>query len=107
MTQRLRAVVTVQPAGASFEVAAGESVLVAAERAGLLWRSVCGGFAECRTCYMEILDGGEGLTAPEPLEVEALKLLGPVRAQGREVRLACQTCPRSDLVVRKIGVRPA
>lgn len=98
-------VVRVEPAGIELDVSDGETVLAAARRAGLAWRSLCGGFAQCRTCFFTIVDV-EAFSAIEPLEAATLALLAPTLA-GEEgtARLACQARVRGDAVVRKVGVR--
>ncbi len=77
----------------------------AALRAGYQWPTTCWGQAECGACAMEILEGKELLSTPEPLEVARLRSLPLRNGSGR--RLACQA--RVDLVgtitVRKPGVR--
>ena len=95
----------VEPAGLSLKVADGETVLAAARRAGLAWRSQCGGFAQCRTCFFTT-DQPEAFAPPGPLEAGALALLAPTLAgAGGVARLACQAVGLGDATVRKVGVR--
>jgi ferredoxin, 2Fe-2S len=99
------ALLRVEPAGLSLEVGPGETVLAAARRAGLVWRSQCGGFAQCRTCFFTT-DEPDAFAPPEPLEAAALALLAPTLAgAGGAVRLACQAVAVRDGAVRKVGVR--
>jgi ferredoxin len=72
--------------GAPIAVAAGTSLLEAALAAGVDLDHFCGGNRSCGTCRVEVLSGGERLSARQP--GEAL-VLGP-RHQGPEHRLACQ-----------------
>ena len=99
--------VRVEPSGVEFTVEVGETVMAAAERAGLRWPTICGGKGLCGACRMEVTarDGPE-----EPLnriEEEALAEGRLSRWGAAPVRLACQVSPTSDLTVRKAGVRPA
>ncbi|MBI1186052.1 MAG: 2Fe-2S iron-sulfur cluster binding domain-containing protein [Alphaproteobacteria bacterium] len=97
--------VHVEPAGVTLEVEPGETVLEAARRCGVAWRSVCGGHAQCRTCWFEALAPDDAWSVIAPLEAAALALLAPaVEAEG-PVRLACQARPLRDARVRKLGVR--
>lgn len=99
------AVLRVEPAGLSLEVGAGETVLTAARRAGLSWRSQCGGFAQCRTCFFTT-ENVEAFEAPGALEAGALGLLAPTLGLAPGcVRLACQARVVRDAQVTKVGVR--
>ncbi|MFM8819584.1 MAG: 2Fe-2S iron-sulfur cluster-binding protein [Phenylobacterium sp.] len=97
--------VTVAPSGLDFVVADGDVLLHAARNAGLEWRSVCGGHAQCRTCFFEVLSGA--FDSPSPLEERALGTLAGTTSATGPVRLACQARLRSDARVRKFGVRRA
>lgn len=104
----------IEPAGIELSVAPGETVLAAARRAGLVWRSVCGGHAQCRTCYFTT-PAPDAFASPLPIEASALRLIGPAvtgapagqAGEGGVVRLACQARPRAAASVRKMGVREA
>jgi ferredoxin len=96
--------VRVEPAGIDLGVAPGESIMAAAVRAGYRWPTVCGGEGSCRTCFLEVVDGGDRLSPIGALEREGLDSLGPI-AQGKPVRLACQVKVSGPAVVRKRGVR--
>jgi 2Fe-2S ferredoxin len=104
--------VRVEPAGVELEVAEGETVMAAAERAGYRWPTVCGGQAQCGVCALEVLSGGDGLSAPAPLEAGRLAQLPEIRMwPERTYRLACQLrvpseelAGRAGVVVRKKGV---
>ncbi len=100
-----RSEVHVEPGGADFDMRPGESFMQAALRAGYQWPTTCWGQAECGACAMEVLEGKELLSAPEPLEVARLRALPLRNGAGR--RLACQA--RIEVVgtvtVRKPGVR--
>jgi ferredoxin len=102
--------VRVEPSGIELAVADGETVMAAADRAGYRWPTVCGGLAECGTCTLEVVAGGEALPAPEPLEAARLAVIPDARLwPERTWRLACQLrLPggggEPELVVRKKGV---
>jgi ferredoxin, 2Fe-2S len=98
-------VVRVEPAGIELDVSDGETVLAAARRVGLAWRSMCGGFAQCRTCYFTSTEP-DAFSVVEPLEAAAVKLLAPTLGETLGVvRLACQARVMGNAVVRKVGVR--
>lgn len=100
--------VSVKPSGIDFEVDEGEAVMAAALRQGYKWPTVCGGFGQCKTCYMYVLEGEENLLPPMPLELEGLEVLSNAVSQDRgAVRLACQLKLTGDIVVKKVGVRQA
>src|SRR5256885_1634555 len=73
----------------------GRSILEAVRDAGLPHASVCGGRARCTTCRVRISDGLAALAAPAPMEAQALARI----EAPPNVRLACQTRPRSDVAV--------
>jgi ferredoxin len=97
--------VTVSPSCLAFAVEDGDVLLHAALDAGLDWRSVCGGHAQCRTCFFEVLVGA--FDPPSPIEEQALRTLAGTTNTKGPLRLACQARPRSDATVRKFGVRRA
>ena len=99
------ALVRVEPGGAAFETAAGETIMAGANRAGYRWPTVCGGQGTCRTCYVRVLEHPENLSTIGPWESEGLAALG-LTGDGGPVRLACQARPEGDIVVHKPGVRP-
>ena len=100
--------VSVKPSGFHFDVGDGETVMAAAQRQGYKWPTVCGGFGQCQTCYVQILEGDLHLSPPTSLEAEGLgKLIQAVDQDRGLIRLACQLKPTGDIVVKKVGVRAA
>jgi ferredoxin len=83
----------------------GETVLQGARRAGLEWRSVCGGYGLCKTCWFQVLSDAQDFEAPSREEADSLRLLTIGLGDAAIVRLACQARSRRDAVVRKAGVR--
>lgn len=81
--------------------------MAAAQRHGYRWPSVCGGIAECTTCYVEVRSGEEHLSPMQANEAEMLRLNrsedGATLPAG--LRLACQALVLGDVVVAKRGVR--
>jgi adenylate cyclase len=73
----------------------GRSILEALRDEGIPHASVCGGRARCTTCRVRVGEGLAKLAAPSTLEAEALARI----EAPPNVRLACQTRPRSDLAV--------
>lgn len=100
------ATVRVLPGDFAFEVPVGVTVMDAAQQAGLVWPTVCGGEGTCLTCVLEIQDGVDRVVAITDDEAEAIAVLpARLRAAGPALRLACQLEPVGDIVVRKPGVR--
>ena len=89
--------VTVQPSGQVFDVDAGESVLAAALRQGVMLPYGCKNGA-CGSCKGKILEGGVDYG-----HYHARVLTEPERAHGKA--LFCQAKPLGDLVIecRTIG----
>lgn len=102
----LRARVVVESAdGRRFEMesALGVSLLeVSDEHAGPI--PFCCRSASCGTCRVEVVEGGERLSAPAADELDVLEMYGE---SPQRVRLACQArvC-RGDGVVRLRAIEP-
>ena len=73
----------------------GRTILEAVRDAGLPHASVCGGRARCTTCRVRIVEGLARLAPPTRAEAQAL---ARVEAPPN-VRLACQTRPRTDVTI--------
>lgn len=91
-----------------FEVAADESLIQAAWRAGYEWPTLCYGMGTCTACQCEVLDGLDKLSGRTEAEEHMLGDLSrrKRRANPRRIRLACQVFLAGDVTVRKPGVRP-
>ncbi len=97
--------VTFLPDGRSAEVAPGESVLHAAEAAGVLLPHNCGGVCACTTCHVWVEEGLASLSAIEEREDDKL---GEAEGLSPRSRLGCQACVgEADVVVRIPGNRIA
>jgi uncharacterized 2Fe-2S/4Fe-4S cluster protein (DUF4445 family) len=94
-TPRFR--VDFEPVGRRAEVRAGETLLDAAQTAGVELESICGGAGSCGGCRVRLMAGE--LTPATASEEEAL---GP-QDLSAGYRLACQAVPRSDV---KLDVPP-
>jgi adenylate cyclase len=84
----------------------GRSILEALRDEGVPHASVCGGRARCTTCRVRINEGLLALAAPSRMEAEALSRIGA----PPNVRLACQTRPRSAVAIAPLlppGSNPA
>ena len=100
--------VRIEPRGLEVQAAPGETVMAAAERAGLRWPTVCGGQAECGVCVLEVLAAPEPLPPAGPEEADRLAGLPETRRDpGRALRLACRLVAVDGLVVATRGVVPA
>jgi 2Fe-2S ferredoxin len=99
--------VRVEPDGLEYHAPAGATLMAAAQAAGLRWPTVCGGRAECTTCYVKVLDDVSALAGAEPKEFEALWVLVRRHPGARlgTIRLACQAVVQGDVTVFKRGVR--
>ncbi len=82
------------PAG---EVAAGQTLLQAAQQLGLDLDHYCGGTCSCGTCRVEILDGASALSPISPREA---MVLGDSRARAGD-RLACQAKVQGPVRLRR------
>src|SRR5512138_981687 len=95
--------VTFQPEGKSAEVAAGTSLLDAAEAAGVDLPSNCGGVCACTTCHVWVEAGLGSLSEIEEREDDRLQEAAGLSAHSR---LACQAkVGDADVVVRVPGNR--
>lgn len=80
------------------ESGSGETILAAALRAGVPVAHACGGKAKCTTCRVIVLTGLE--TCSERTDAEST--MARARHLTPQVRLACQTVPAGDVVVRRL-----
>jgi uncharacterized 2Fe-2S/4Fe-4S cluster protein (DUF4445 family) len=89
--------VTFEPGFRTVDVEHGERLLVAAWRAGVALKSVCGGRGKCGTCVVEATPSanGEALSAPHTDELAML----PEGNAERGFRLACMTHVLGDVTV--------
>src|SRR5205085_1932695 len=83
------------PSGRVISAPIGRSILEAVRDAGLPHASVCGGRARCTTCRVRVVEGLASLPPPTRAERQAL---ARVEAPPN-VRLACQTRPRTDVAI--------
>lgn len=73
----------------------GVSLLEALRNARIPHASVCGGRGRCTTCRVHVNHGLKSLGPPGELEARALTRI----KAGKEIRLACQLYPESDLEI--------
>jgi len=78
---------TVLPAGTTYEVAAGTSLLKALQAAGEPINSKCGGEAKCESCHVIVSVGRKSLSKIQRIENEKLDGIVGVSSGSR---LACQ-----------------
>jgi len=95
--------VKVLPGGFRFPVEPHESLLRAAERAGLYWPTICKGHARCGRCYVVVESGHENVSAMGDQERSTLTKIRGAAAPDQE-RLACQTRVDGPVVFRRRGV---
>jgi adenylate cyclase len=86
------------PDDQKIEVYAGETILLAALRAGIVHAHLCGGSARCSTCRVIILEGLENC-APRNAEERAI---AEMLHFDPRVRLACQTVVTGDVKLRRL-----
>lgn len=86
--------VTFRPGGASCNLERGETLLKAADRAGIALRADCGGKGLCGKCLVRV-EPAEALEAPSAAEERLLER--PLLEAG--LRLACQARVMDDLRV--------
>lgn len=97
--------VTVLPVGVTVEVRDGEAVMAAARRQGLWWPTVCGGYAQCGTCWVLVEEGTAHCS--EMGEAEKARLALGMKANGTRARLACQLRVGGPVTVTRRSVRRA
>ena len=76
----------------------GETILLAAIRAGIAHAHLCGGSARCSTCRVIILEGLENCAPRNPEEQAISDMLG----FDPKVRLACQTSVKGNVKLRRL-----
>lgn len=86
--------VTFLPTQRAVSVRRGTLLLVAAERAGLPVGQSCGRLLLCGDCRMNILEGAERLSQPEPREL----LLRTIEHYAPNERASCRTHVLGDVV---------
>ena len=90
--------ITVLPANASAEAAAGDTILEAGEKAGVEMEAGCFN-CSCGTCVVEVASGMENLEEPTP---EELDVLDAWSKDPEKFRLACCVkIKNGDVVVRQ------
>jgi ferredoxin, 2Fe-2S len=97
--------VSVQPGNICFAAESGETLMAAAQRNGIRWPTVCGGFAQCGVCHVEVLTPHSHY--PDAAEAATLRLVSTRPRKGGRLMLACRLRVESDLEVYRIGIRPA
>jgi uncharacterized 2Fe-2S/4Fe-4S cluster protein (DUF4445 family) len=85
--------IDLQPVGRRIQIEAGQSLLAAAQAAGVELISICGGIGICDGCRVKVREGD---ISPLTLEEQAT-FQAPELSQG--LRLACQAIPLSDCLV--------
>ena len=89
---------TFQPGYRAVDVPCGERLLVAAWRAGVALKSVCGGRGKCGTCVVEVAKPATGASALSEPHSDEIALL-PEGGAERGLRLACMTQVLNDVIV--------
>jgi ferredoxin len=97
--------VTVLPLGVTVDVPETEPVMASARRQGLWWPTVCGGDAECGSCWAIVEEGWEH--CGEMGEAERLRLALGMKANEPRARLACQLRISGPVTVNRRSVRRA
>lgn len=98
--------VTVRPLNIEVEVADGETIMGAAQRAGYYWPTTCGGEGRCTSCACTVVSGMEHLSPRGRSEERVLADERGAAILDQPVRLACQAqVSGGDVVVEKPGVR--
>jgi adenylate cyclase len=76
----------------------GETILLAALRAGIAHACLCGGHARCSSCRVIIIEGLENCARPNPEEQAIAEML---RLEP-QVRMACQTVVTGKVKLRRL-----
>ena len=85
--------VNFQPIGRRVTVGADQSLLTAAQGAGIDIASICGGIGSCNSCKIRLINGSLSLTTLEEAAIFTTSEL------NSGFRLACQVYPQSDLTI--------
>lgn len=88
-------VVTIQPSGATIDVASGTTLLAAALAANQPILQKCDGKAECGACHVFVVEGRKTVSRLTPAENAKLDTLIGI---GAKSRLACQATVGEDPV---------
>jgi adenylate cyclase len=86
------------PDDRKIEAIEGETILLAALRAGITHAHLCGGSARCSTCRVIIVEGLENC-APRNAEEQSI---ADMLEFAPKVRLACQTVVTGDVKLRRL-----
>ena len=86
------------PDGIEIEAIEGETILLAALRAGIAHAHLCGGSARCSTCRVIIVEGLENCA---PRNAEEQSIAETLRLDPK-VRLACQTVVTGKVKLRRL-----
>lgn len=99
--------VVVKPSGLVVVVDPDETILQAAQRQNIAWPTTCGGVASCGMCVVRVLAGAQSLPPRSKFELDRIDKIRsrPMNWHEPDMRLACATRPRADLVVHHVGVR--
>jgi ferredoxin, 2Fe-2S len=98
--------VRVEPLGREFDASPNETLMQAANRAGLYWPTICGGNGYCNRCVFTIDPYDESVAPMEKPEREALVRVRWRNGEKPGERLACQVMIVSDVTIYKKGVAP-
>ncbi len=85
--------VNFQPIGRRVVVGAAQTLLSAAQAAGIDIASICGGIGSCNSCKIRLITGN---LTPITLEEQAIFTTSELNSG---YRLACQVSPQSDLTI--------
>ncbi len=91
--------ITVVDKGVTIEGKPGEPILFVMWENRVSITCICGGNCSCGTCNIEVLEGAENLNPRTECEEW---ILSRIRRKGDNVRLACQSVPTGDVVVRVV-----
>jgi uncharacterized 2Fe-2S/4Fe-4S cluster protein (DUF4445 family) len=93
MQHKTEYIVNFQPIGRRVTVLSGDSLLGAAQGAGINIASICGGIGICDSCKIRLLNGNLSETTVEEIAIFTENEL------QTGYRLACQSYPQSDLII--------
>jgi ferredoxin len=95
--------VTVLPLGVVVDVMETEPLMAAALRQGLWWPTICGGDAECGSCWVIVEEGAA--QCGRMGERERARLALGMKANEPRARLACQLRVSGPVTVNRRSVR--
>lgn len=83
------------------EAEEGKDVLTALLENDIQWMHACGGFCNCTTCAIRVIEGSENLSEMEDDEANTLRRFEGEEVLENPVRLSCQAKLKGDITIEE------